>query len=493
MSSKSVIVVGGGLGGLSAGIALAESGYRVRLFERRPFLGGRATSYVLPSGEQVDNCQHVTLGCCTNLEDFYCRVGATHKLRFFDRLIFVDARGRRGIVKPSFLPAPFHLALSFAFFPLLGWKDKQAIRRAMMEIVRAGGRLSAGDAADGLTMLEWLRRHGQTQRAIERYWRVVLVSALDEELDRADARYGIAVFWKAFLANRRGCRMGVPAVPLAELYDGCRGVIERLGGEVHLRAPVRSVVVADGRLRSVQLDEGREESADFYVLAVPHDAVGALLPREVAGRSAAIAGLANLRVSPITGVHLWFDRVVLRDPFLTMLGTTSQWVFNKSALYGGADREEAVLHQKLPPEKTDAEAKLVGASVQYLQIVISASYDLVGKTRQEIIDLCLEELSRALPAAREARLVKATVVKEASATFSPAPSCDRWRPGQKGPVAGLYLAGDWTATGWPATMEGAVRSGYLAAEAILAEDGRPRQFVQPDLSVETLVRWLARR
>ena len=472
-----MIVIGGGLAGLSAAIALAESGCRVRLFEKRPFLGGRATSYVLPTGEHVDNCQHVTLGCCTNLEDFYRRVGAAKKLRFFDRLVFVDTRGRRGIVKSSFLPAPFHLALSFTFFPALDWKDKRAIGCAMMEIVRASGRPHDLDEPGGLTMLEWLRRHGQTEKAIDRFWRVVLVSALDEELDRTDARYGIEVFWKGFLANRRGYRLGVPSVPLAQLYDGCRAAIEKRGGEVHLRAPVRGLTFDGDRLRGVQLDDAQEESADSYVLAVPHDAVRALLPERVA-RQSAFAALDSFRVSPITGVHFWFDRAVLREPFLTLLDTTSQWVFNKSALYGAsADGGSA------PPAPPG----------QYLQIVISASYDLLEKSRQEIIDLCLRELRQVLPAAREAQLVRATVIKEAAATFSPAPGCDRWRPAQNSPIAGLFLAGDWTATGWPATMESAARSGYLAAEAILAADGAPRQFVQPDLPVERLVRFLARR
>ena len=471
-----MIVIGGGLAGLSAAIALAESGCRVRLFEKRPFLGGRATSYVLPTGEHVDNCQHVTLGCCTNLDDFCRRVGAAGKVRFFDRLVFADPQGRLGAMAASWLPAPFHLALSFTFFPALDRYDKRAIGRAMMEMVRAGGHPHDLDEPGGITMLEWLRRRGQTPRAIERFWRVVLVSALDEELDRADARYGVDVFFKAFLANRRGYRMGVPSVPLAELYGGCRAAIEARGGEVHLRAPVRGLVFNGHRLRGVQLDDEREETGDYCVLAVPHDAVRALLPEEVAAREPVFAALDNLRVSPITGVHFWFDRVVLREPFLTLLDMTSQWVFNKSALYRRA--------------AGDANSAAPG---QYLQIVISASYDLVEKPRQEIIDLCLRELRQVLPAAREAQLVKATVIKEAAATFSPAPGCDRWRPAQKSPVAGLFLAGDWTATGWPATMESAVRSGYLAAEAILAEGGSPRTFLQPDLPVGRLVRLLARR
>jgi zeta-carotene desaturase len=468
MSSKSVIVVGGGLAGLAAGIALAESGYRVRLFEKRPFLGGRATSYVLPSGEHVDNCQHVTLGCCTNLDDFYRRVGAAGKIRFFDRLVFVDSQGRRGVIASSALPAPLHLGPSFAFFSLLNWADKRAIARAMLDIVRSAGHPRDLDEPGGITMLEWLRRRKQTGAAVERFWRVVLVSALNEELDRTDARYGVEVFWKAFLAHRAGYRMGVPCVPLAELYDGCRAAIEQRGGEVQLRATVRRLLIDGNSLRAVQFDDGREETAEHFVLAVPHDAVGELLPAEAAAREPAFANLANLRTSPITGVHFWFDRVVLREPFLTLLDCASQWVFNKSLLYGSSE------------------------TGQYLQIVISASHDLLEKSRQDIIDLCLRELEMVLPAVREAELVKATVIKEANATFSPAPGCDRWRPPQKSPFGRLFLAGDWTATGWPATMEGAVRSGYLAAEAILAADATPRRFLQPDLPIGSLVRLLSR-
>ena len=221
-----MIVIGGGLAGLAAGVALAESGWRVRLFEQRPFLGGRATSYVLPDGEHVDNCQHVTLGCCTNLADFYERVGSADKIKFFDRLFFLDPQGRRGEMQAGILPAPFHMTGSFAAFaPLTLW-DKLSIARAMLDILRTKGKPADLDEDGGISMLEWLRRRGQTQGAIERFWRVVLVSALDEELDRTDARFGVDVFWKAFLSNRTGYRMGVPAVPLANLYDGCKSEIE---------------------------------------------------------------------------------------------------------------------------------------------------------------------------------------------------------------------------------------------------------------------------
>jgi squalene-associated FAD-dependent desaturase len=480
MSSKSVIVIGGGLAGLSSGVALASAGYRVTLIERRPFLGGRATSYVLPSGEHIDNCQHVTLGCCTNLADFYQRAGAADKIHYYDDLIFAAPDGRRGRMHSSTLPAPLHFAPSFATFPLLNWADKRAIGRLMMLITRSAGRPRDLQAPGGVgpSMLDWLRRHGQTEAAISRFWGVVLVSALDEQLDRTDAQYGVDVFWKAFLANRSGYRVGIPSVPLAELYDGCRAALEARGGEVRLRAPVRKLQIVEDAVAGVSFESGESLHADHYIAAVTHDVLLELLPPEIAERMPAFANLHNLRDSPITGVHFWFDRPVMSEPFLTLLDTSTQWIFNKTLLYGKRNG---------PPE--DAAV----ASGQYLQLVISASYDLVQSSRQEIVDVCLRETRAVLPAAREAQLVKSTVVKEVAATFSPEPGCDRWRPAARSPVGAMFLAGDWTATGWPATMEGAVRSGYLAAEAILAADGQPQKLLRPDLPWEGLSKLLARR
>jgi zeta-carotene desaturase len=473
---KSVIVIGGGLAGLAAGVSLAEAGWRVRLFEQRPFLGGRATSYVLPDGEHVDNCQHVTLGCCTNLEDFYRRVGAGNKIKFFERLVFVDPLGRRGEIVAGVLPAPFHMAGSFAGFPLLTLWDKVSIARAMLDILESQGRPADLEGDGDISMLQWLWGRNQTRGAIERFWRVVLVSALDEELDRADARFGVEVFWKAFLSNSAGYRMGVPIVPLANLYDGCKAEIERRGGEVTLRAPVRGLKIESGQIAGVRFDEEREEHADAYIFAVPHIALAELLPESVKQGDTALANLSKINVSPITGVHFWFDRHVMTEPFVTLLDTTTQWIFNKTELYGGSDGT--------------GKNKSSG---QYLQLVISASHDLLQKPRQEIIDQCLGEVWQALPVAREAKLEKATVIKEAAATFSPAPGVDRFRPKQETAVRGLFLAGDWTNTGWPATMEGAVRSGYLAAEAVLRVAGTPRKILRPDLAADGFVAmWLGK-
>jgi squalene-associated FAD-dependent desaturase len=470
MSSKNVIVIGGGLAGLAAGVALADAGCRVRLFEQRPYLGGRATSYVLPNGEHVDNCQHVTLGCCTNLEDFYRRVGSAGKIKFFDRLVFLDPQGMTGIMKADLLPAPVHMTGSFLFFAPLPYPDKLSIARALSAILFAGGRPKDAYAADPISMLAWLQRHKQTSTAIERFWRVVLVSALNEELDRTDARFGIDVFWKAFLANRTGYRMGVPSVPLAELYEGCRIAIEKKGGEVILRSPVRSLRFENGALKAALFDGGREETGDSFILALPHDRTAELLSKEIRFANPSLAHLDKFKVSPITGVHFWFDREVTHEPFITLLDTQTQWVFNKTVLCG-----------KEGPAARD--------KGQYLQLVISASYALVRKSREEIIELCLKEVRQAMPAAREAQLLKATVIKEAAATFSPEPGVDQWRPSQETKTPGLFLAGDWTATGWPATMEGAVRSGYLAAESVLRSANAPQKFLQPDLPVTGLSRF----
>jgi squalene-associated FAD-dependent desaturase len=472
MSSKSVIVIGGGLAGLSAAVALAEAGYRITLLEKRPFLGGRATSYVLPSGDHVDNCQHVTLGCCTNLDDFYNRAGAGGKIKLYDRLIFSSPDGQRGEMHSSWLPAPLHVSPSFATFPLLNWADKRAIGSLLMSIMRSGGKpADLVVAAGGMrpSMLEWLRKHKQTEQAIRRFWGVVLISALDELLERTDAQFGVDVFWKAFLANRTGYRIGVPTVPLADLYDGCKDNLISRGGEVKLRATIRGLEITDGAISGVAFESGEVLRADYYVAAVPQDVLLELLPADVTAGQPIFENLKQLKTSPITGVHFWFDRVVMDEPFLTLVDTTTQWIFNKNVLYGGDSTEG-----------------------QYLQLVISASYDLVQKSRQQIIDLCLKEVRAAVPAAREAQLVKSTVIKETAATFSPEPGCDRWRPTAKSPVRGLFLAGDWTATGWPATMEGAVRSGYLAAEALTEVDDKPQNFMKADLPVEGISKFFAR-
>ena len=478
-------MIGGGLAGMSCAVALAESGVRVRLFDKKPHLGGRATSYTLPDGNEVDNCQHLTLGCCTNLADFFRRVGAAGKIRIYDRLHLMDRRGVRGTMKSGILPPPLHMAPSMIFFRALSTADKRGIAKALMAIARTGG--SPPDVA-GISMLDWLQRMRQTPDAIARFWRVVLVSALDEDLERAEARYGIDVFWKTFLANRKGSLIGLPSVPLAELYDGCADSIARQGGEVKLRCGVKEISIRDGRFVGVKFEDSREIGADACVAAVPYDVLPDLLPSAMSEADGPLAGLKELRTSPITSVHFWFDRRVMETPYLALMDYTSQWIFNKTHLYSATPPTNG---DDLPRQKQRTEGQ--NDAPQYLQIVISASYGLVAKSRQEIIELCSGELAEILPATKTAKLLKATVIKEVHATFSPSPGVDQFRPAQQSGVTNLYFAGDFTRTGWPSTMESAVRSGYLAAEAALTAFGQPRKFLQPDLPFEGLSKYWAEK
>ncbi len=376
------------------------------------------------------------------------------------------------------------MAPSFLLFRALTLDDKRSIANAMLAIARCGGN---PPRIEGISMLDWLHRMNQTADAIERFWRVVLVSALDEELARTDARYGIEVFWKAFLGNSTGYRVGIPTVPLADLYAGCREAIVRQGGEVRLRCGIREIRVEGNCFAGAELDDGTEVFADACVSAVPHDALLCLLPPECTDVNTPLAGLRHLKTSPITGVHLWYDRQVMTEPFLTLLDHTTQWVFNKTLLH----KADETNHGAARPSEEQAAA--VEGSGQYLQLVISASYDLIPRSRLEIIELCRRELADVLPLTREAQLRKATVIKEVNATFSPEPGSDQWRPAQRIPLANLYLSGDWTRTGWPATMEGAVRSGYMAAEALLADRGESHRFLQPDLLFEGLCKFWAGR
>ena len=427
-----VSIAGGGLAGLAAAAALAGAGFEVDVFEARPFLGGRATSYPVPasSGEEaetIDNCQHILLRCCVNLLNFYERLGVRDQIRFYREFYFIEPNGRTSVLRRGRLPAPFHFTGSFLRLQCLDRADKIAIARAMMALRRE--RTRRGDL-DRISMLDWLLQKRQTPRAIDRFWRQVLVSAVNEDLDRMAAAHGFQVFWLGFLARADAYEMGVPSVPLGQLYAA--EAWRKLGNvRLHLRCAVE------------RIDEGgftvggQRLASDYCICALPFERL------EAVGLEA-----PPFEHSPITGVHLWFDREITTLPHATLLDRTMQWMFNKN---GG----------------------------RYLQLVVSASRDLTNLSRSDIIDLAIGDLRLFFPRVREAQLVKAHVVKEQRATFSAAPETEPLRPKTATRFPHLFLAGDWTATGWPATMEGAVRSGYKAAEAVAAAAGTPKSFLLP--------------
>jgi zeta-carotene desaturase len=443
----SAIVIGGGLAGLASAAALGQAGFQVDLFEARAFLGGRATSYPVPGdnsevghiSEVIDNCQHVLLRCCVNLMDFYGRLGVADRIQFHKQFYFIEPGGRTSILEAGALPAPLHFSGSFRKLPFLGLSDKIGIARALWSIRREHGRRQD---LNRISMLDWLREKRQTETAIGRFWNQILVSAINEDLDRMAASHGFQVFWLGFLARANAYQMGIPSVPLGDLYGA--EVLRRIGNvRLHPRAAVDQAVAENGAIRGV-VAGGERHTADYYICALPFERVPALIPE-------LHLNLEGFEHSPITGIHLWFDRSLTQLPHATLLDRTIQWMFNKS---GG----------------------------RYLQLVVSASRSLVEMPRAEVIALAMRELAEFFPRAQDAKLEKAHVVKEIRATFSPRPGLEQSRPASATKFQNLFLAGDWTRSGWPPTMEGAVRSGYLAAEAVSRVSGQEEKFLLPDIA-----------
>lgn len=510
-----VAIVGGGLAGLAAGCALADAGFRVTLFERRPYLGGRASSYQLPATEEiVDNCQHVLFGCCTNLLDFYRTIGIANKIRWFDRMTFIQPGGRRSILQPRALPAPLHVMPSFLGLKFLSTWDKITLSEALVAL------LTRTPRDDGRTFDQWLRTHHQTPAAIARFWKPVLVSALSEDLHRITVPYAAQVVRES-MKSKDARTMGIPMVPLTELYQPAKDYIAARGGSIRLRTSVQAFSPRENSV-GVTVDD-REEEFDYTILAVPFDSLGKLLPPAPEAKEIQ-RKLGQFENSPITGIHLWFDRKITRLPHAVLLDRTIQWMFHKSVLMGGRSSGEEFRGQPIADEQQelfpDVSRDLTGPSKEegnqpvgyetgasegenhaikkdansripsYVELVVSSSKSLVASSRQHIIDLALSELLEFFPRAHDAKLVKATVVKEVNATFSPRPGIDQYRPRAATGWPPVFLAGDWTATGWPATMEGAVRSGYLAAEALTRQAGMGKKFLVPDLPPGGLMRLL---
>ena len=430
----SVLVAGGGLAGLAAAAALGGAGYDVTVFESRSFLGGRATSYPTSTaegpGEIIDNCQHVLLRCCVNLLDFYTRLGVRDLIRFYREFYFLEPGGRTSILKAGGLPQPLHFTLAFLKMQCFSFGEKLALAQGLLSL-KAEYRTRRD--LDSITMLAWLREKKQPQRAIDRFWNPVLVSAINEELDTMAAAHGFQVFWLGFLARPDSYEMGIPSVPLGRLY----------GPESWTRIPKVSIRLKSGvdHISGEGLVSGGETlKADYYVSALPYErleAVTSVMP-------------PTLESSPITGIHLWFDRCVTSLPHASLLDRTIQWMFNKD---GG----------------------------RYIQLVVSASRSLVPLSKSEVVELAVRELAEFFPDVTAAKLMKSHVVKEIRATFSARTGLEKLRPTAHCDVPNLFLAGDWTRSGWPATMEGAVRSGYHAAEAVTRAAGKPLKFVLPDV------------
>ena len=451
--TQRAIVIGGGLAGLAAGVGLADAGWRVTVLERGGALGGRARSFRdLATGDVVDNGQHVFLGCYTQTLRFLKRLGTDGLIAFQPQLTvaFAEAGRRPAVLRCPSWPAPWSLAAGVWGFGALSWGDKAAMTRAVAAIRGLDGDAAPADRLDRMTVAQWLTALGQTPRSRQVFWDPLTVAALNDDPAQTSALGLATVLARMFGEGPAAARLGLASVGLSDLYtQPAAQIIEQAGGSVRLNTAVAAVDGDGGRATGVQLAGGERLTADAYVMALPPHELARLLPSSLTTREPALAGLSRFTASPIVSINLWLDRPVTDQIFVGFIGRRVQWLFNR------------------PQVVTE------GPST-HVALVISAASAYVGQTTEHLVALAREDLEACLPAARGAQLLKTQVVREHAATVRTPPGSRAWRPGPATAWPNLSIAGDWTATGLPATIESAVASGHAAAEKIVAEPLTPR-------------------
>ena len=444
------MVIGGGLAGLSAACAVADQGFSVSLLERRGFPGGRAFSFHdSETGLDLDNGQHVYLRCCTAYIDFLKKIGAFEQTILQDRLSITvtDREGKRGVLSATpWLPAPLHLLPSLLSFPHLSWRDKLRVVRGMLSIRRTDRELRRSEL-EAESFQSWLVRHGQSERAIVALWELITLPILNDSVSDVSAYMGIMAFQDALLDGKHSADLGYSRVGLTTLVGkATREYLEERGGRVMFGQKVSAVEAQDGIVTGVTV-RGEFMPADAVISAVPWDAIGQLLS-PLMQTDAMPNPAPPLEWAPIVGLHVWYDRPVMDEEFLTAIDSPVQWIFNKTRMQD------------------------VAGEGSYLLVSISAAWKEASMTREELRTLAENELARILPQSATARIIRFKSVKQPMATFRCAPGIQAARPAQHTSIPGLVLAGDWTQTGWPATMESAVRSGVLAATEALDQLNR---------------------
>lgn len=462
-SPPRIVVVGGGLAGIAAAAGLAEHGCRVQLVESRSQLGGRAGSFIdKTTGEVIDNCQHVSMGCCTNLRQLCRSLNLDAAFETQRELYFIGPQGTITPFRESpWLPAPLHLTRAFLQLPYLTFREKRFFSAAVKSLAQEDD-----ERLQGVVFSDWLYEQQQTDRLIRCVWEVVLISALSESLDRVDASYARKVFVDGFLAHRAGWRVEIPTRSLTEIYSTrAAAALRARGVDVLTSTRVRQLNFEDERLTGVELTDDRQLTAEDVILAVPHHQLRRLFPEPRQGHPS-LRTLDAIETAPITSVHLWFDRPITSLPHAVLIDRFSQWLFSR----GHSNRS--------------------GRGDQYAyQVVISASRNVLDMEQDDVVDPVRRDLESVWPEANQARLIHARVITEKRAVFSTTPGIDTLRPEQQSWLPQLQFAGDWTRTGWPSTMEGAVRSGYLAAQNVLHRHGCTTRLLAADLQPS----WLARR
>lgn len=436
-----VAIIGAGLAGLAAGCELVDRGHRVELFEKRPFAGGKTYSFRdRETGDITDNGQHVFMRCTAAYIDFLRKIGTLHLAKRQRRLkvsVF-DDRGRRETIAAAALPAPLHLLPSFVRYGHLRAGSKVRIGRVLATVARMDEEERLSLWATGFD--EWLRTRGQGDDEVYRFWDFLLLPTLNARSSEVAASDALFVVRQGFLASSRSAAIGVATAGLSALHvDPAVEYIEARGGGLRTGRDVIGIE-SDGRSARVGFAGGRAETFDAVICATGHLQALNLLPRTVAD-DPSFADMARLETAPIINLHLWFDRPVAPFSMAAFVDSDLQWVFNRGRL----DRQPW----------TEGE---------HLVISLSGAQRFMGMDRSDLQAHFVPLLHAALPETRAAALLRFSAIKEPEATFVPAPGVRR--PPNQTPIRNLVVAGAYTATGWPATMESAVRSGNAAASAI---------------------------
>jgi len=437
-----VLVIGGGFAGLAAGVALAEAGKRVCLLEQKPHLGGRARSFRDPTtGSIVDNGQHLFMGCYHATIQFLTTIGTLDRLHFQPRLAvpFLDRSGRLTRLDCPDLPAPWHLLAGVALSKSFSFKQKMEVLRFGKDL-RSKGQEATPRADESVTA--WLTRRGQSPGLQRNFWDLLCIAAMNEDPRIASAQLFQRVLGLALFSSPADSRLGIASVGLSECYTTAAATyIETRGGRVQTGRSVRQLMIADGACRGADLGAGETVEGVPVISAVPGQQLAVMLASDSLRTEPFFAGALALRPAPIISINLWFDAAIVDLEFVGLRGTTIQWLFDKS--------------------------RILSAHDHYVSLVLSGAHEHINRSKEELLAVALRELGEVLPTVRKAKLLHSLVIKERFATFSPSPEAELLRPSARTPIQGLFLAGDWTATGLPATIEGAVQSGYTAARELL--------------------------
>jgi len=459
-----IAVIGGGLAGLSAALDLVDAGRSVALFERRPFAGGKAYSFEDPNHDVIlDNGQHITMRCCTAFQSFLERIGCADIVRYQDHLevavIDPDSHGHRvsliagsrpralGRLGLQLLPAPLHMVPSLVTYEHLEIGEKARLALAIEPIRR----MSEFErmALDRQSFEDWLLNQHQTDRTIDRFWDLIVLPTCNDRSRDVSATQAIQVLQEGFSRDARAAEIGVFTRGLGEVAEVALQHLRDRGARLELNAAVREITATGVEATAVRF--GRDEVIDVgaVVLALPPRHAFELIP---AGwrRREPFWRLAQHEVSPIINVHMQWDRPVMRRDFVAVLDPDAQFIFHRSQIHGW----------QTPPH--------------WISVSLSGAHDLIDRPQEEIVRRVEHSVRQALRQTAGAKLLATRVVKEAEATFRPKPGMNAHRLRPRTSIRNLVLAGAWTATGWPATMESAVRSGRAAAQALLEEQDQPR-------------------